>query len=660
MRTFFLLLFLSLTAISSAQTKYFIYFKDKGIMPSQSLSKASSYYQLAEKELSVRAIERRKKVLGDDYVSYEDVPVNEQYVSILEKNGIKIANKLKWFNAVTSYLIVNEYNLVKSLPFVNKIEEVKVINYKNPETKSLPEEQNSSLNKTKYNLDYGASLTQAELSQIPVVHDLGINGSGVLVGLLDTGFRWKVTASIQNTKVIAEHDFIQNDDNTANESGDASSQDSHGTNVLSIIAGNSSGNLIGPAYGASFILSKTEFVPTETHVEEDNYAAALEWMEGQGVDITSSSLGYSIFDNTTFSYTYEEMNGSTTIVAKAANLAFERGVITLTAAGNEGNSWGVGKGGLSSPGDAFNILTVGAVTSQNNITAFSSRGPTSDGRIKPEIVAMGSSVVHAIAGSNSFASGNGTSYATPITAGVAALLKSAFPYLTNQQVRQIMLESGDNVSNPDNERGYGLISAKKAVEFPNLSYESNVYKLHKIFTDKTVKPQTVKINYKVNNGSYQSVQMNYDGSLYYTFAVPQLNDGDTVSFYIGYENATLAIRAPAQGDYKFKYGSLITENIITDIDDKTLPTEYILSQNYPNPFNPGTTISYTLQDSGYTTLKIYDLLGREVVTLVNEFKQPGKYSVRLSNYNLQLSSGIYFYRLTVNDFSATRKMILLK
>lgn len=660
MRTFFLLLFLSLTTISSAQTKYFVYFKDKGVSPSQSLSKASSYFQSAEKELSVRAIERRKKVLGDDYLSYEDIPVNEEYISVLEKNGVKIANKLKWFNAVTCYLTVDEYNLVKNFPFVSKIEEVKVINYKNPETKSLPEEQNRSLNKSKYNLDYGTSLTQAELSQIPVVHDLGINGSGVLVGLLDTGFRWKVTASIQNTKVIAERDFIQNDDNTANGSGDASNQDSHGTNVLSIIAGNSSGNLIGPAYNASFLLAKTEYVPSETHAEEDNYAAALEWMEAQGVDITSSSLGYSIFDNTTFSYTYADINGSTTIVAKAANLAFERGVITLTAAGNEGNSWGEGKGGLSSPGDAFNILTIGAVNSQNEVASFSSRGPTSDGRTKPELAAMGVTVIHAIAGSQSFASGNGTSYATPITAGVAALLKSAFPHLTNQQVRQIMLESGDNVSNPDNERGYGLISAKKAVEFPNLSYENNVYTLHKIFTDKSVKPQTVKINYKVNNGSYQSAQMNYDGSLYYAFAVPLLNDSDTVSFYIGYENATLAIRTPVQGDYKFKYGSLITENIIPDIPDNSLPTEFSLSQNYPNPFNPETTISYTLQDSGYTTLKVYDVLGREVVTLVNEFKQPEKYSVKFSNNSLQLSSGIYFYRLTVGDYSSTRKMVLLK
>ncbi|MBI1937263.1 MAG: S8 family peptidase [Ignavibacteriales bacterium] len=660
MRTFFLLLFLALTSFSSAQTKYFIYFKDKGISHSQSFSKASSYFQTAEKELSARAIERRKKVMGDDYVTYEDIPINEKYISQIEKSGIKIANKLKWFNAVSCYLTIDEYNLVKSLPFVNKIEEVKVISYKNPETKDLSDEQNRSLNKTKYNLDYGASLTQAELSQIPVVHDLGINGSGVLIGLLDTGFRWKVTASIQSTNVVAEHDFIQNDDNTANQSGDTSNQDSHGTSVLSLIGGNSPGNLIGPAYGSSFLLAKTEYVPSETHAEEDNYAAALEWMEGQGVDITSSSLGYSLFDNTTFSYTYADMNGNTSIVAKAANLAFDRGVITLTAAGNEGNSWGVGKGGLSSPGDAFNILTVGAVTSQNDVASFSSRGPTSDGRIKPELAAMGVSVVHAVAGSTSFASGNGTSYATPITAGIAALLKSAFPHLTNQQVRQIMIESGDNVITPNNERGYGLISAKRAVEFPNLSYENNVYTLHKIFTDKSVKPQTVKINYKVNNGDYQTSEMNYDGSLYYTFAVPLLNDGDMVSFYIGYENATLAIRTPAIGDYKFKYGSLITENIITDIPDNSLPTEFSLSQNYPNPFNPGTRISYTLQDSGYTTLKVYDFLGREVVTLVNEFKQPGKYSVKFSNNSLQLSSGIYFYILTVGDYSSTRKMVLLK
>lgn len=677
MKKFFLAILFFTIGILTAQTKYMIYLKDKGIDPQIRLNKSSSLFYSAEKELTQRSIERRKKVMGEDYITYEDIPVNENYIKEIEGYGIKIINRLKWFNAVSCYLTIEEINKIKYLPFVKEIKPVGKFISRNPnqlnDNNVIDESQR--LNKTNYTLNYGPSLTQNELSDIPVVHDLGINGNGVLVGLLDTGFRWQSTASLENKNVIAERDFIQSDNVTANQSGDDSGQDSHGTNVFSIISGYAPGWLIGPAYGASFLLAKTEYVPSETHVEEDNYAAALEWMDAQGVDITSSSLGYSIFDNTTYSYTYEDMNGNTTIVAQAANLAFDRGIITLTAAGNEGSFWGVGNGGISSPGDAFNIITVGGVNSSNQVVSFSSRGPTSDGRIKPDLVAQGLSVYHSNVGSSTYSFGNGTSYATPITAGIAALLKSAFPHLTNRQVRQIMLESGDNVASPNNDRGYGLISARKAVEFPNLSYLNNKYFINKIFTDKSVQPLSVLINYKIDNGNYQSALMSYDGNLYYSFEIPQLSDGSVVNFYITYQNATQNLRQPEQGDYNFSYGNLITRYNVTDVEDEPIPISFKLYQNYPNPFNPTTIISYQLPVAGKVSLKVFDILGREVATLVDEFKQAGvfnsEFSVHQTNsgqvLNSQLSSGVYFYSLRVSsstnsgqEFHETKKMVLLK
>ncbi len=677
MKKFFLAILFFTIGILTAQTKYMIYLKDKGIDPQIRLNKSSSLFYSAEKELTQRSIERRKKVMGEDYITYEDIPVNENYIKEIEGYGIKIINRLKWFNAVSCYLTIEEINKIKYLPFVKEIKPVGKFISRNPnqlnDNNVIDESQR--LNKTNYTLNYGPSLTQNELSDIPVVHDLGINGNGVLVGLLDTGFRWQSTASLENKNVIAERDFIQSDNVTANQSGDDSGQDSHGTNVFSIISGYAPGWLIGPAYGASFLLAKTEYVPSETHVEEDNYAAALEWMDAQGVDITSSSLGYSIFDNTTYSYTYEDMNGNTTIVAQAANLAFDRGIITLTAAGNEGSFWGVGNGGISSPGDAFNIITVGGVNSSNQVVSFSSRGPTSDGRIKPDLVAQGLSVYHSNVGSSTYSFGNGTSYATPITAGIASLLKSAFPHLTNRQVRQIMLESGDNVASPNNDRGYGLISARKAVEFPNLSYLNNKYFINKIFTDKSVQPLSVLINYKIDNGNYQSALMSYDGNLYYSFEIPQLSDGSVVNFYITYQNATQNLRQPEQGDYNFSYGNLITRYNVTDVEDEPIPISFKLYQNYPNPFNPTTIISYQLPVAGKVSLKVFDILGREVATLVDEFKQAGvfnsEFSVHQTNsgqvLNSQLSSGVYFYSLRVSsstnsgqEFHETKKMVLLK
>lgn len=673
MRTPLTLLFLLLLSVDLfSQTKYLIYFADKGA-EAKRLNKSSVIYQSAEKNLTPESIERRKQVMGDDYITFEDLPVNEYYVASLESAGIKIIHKLKWFNAVSCYLTDEQIKNILSFPFVKSIERVKAYQRSEPVKETVI--QQSQLNKSGFLFDYGASLIQNNLSEIPPVHDLGINGEGVILGLLDTGFRRTIPA-LQSRNVIAERDFIQGDNNTANEGNDASSQDSHGTHVFTIAGGYAPGNIIGPAFGAKFLLAKTEYVPTETNAEEDNYAAALEWMEAQGVHITSSSLGYSTFDPGQTSYTYQQMDGKTTIVARAANLAFERGVTTLTSAGNEGSSaWGATFGGntfgkITSPADAFNIISVGAVTSANEVTTFSSRGPASDGRIKPEIVAQGSNVVYGnVAGG--YSSGGGTSYAAPIAAGVAALLKSAFPHLTNKQIRQIMLESGDNVAAPDNNRGYGLISAKKAVGYPNISFINNQPVINKAFIlDGGVNENTIRIFYRDEGQSFQQGTMTKKNSYAYTFDVPASIANKNIEFYFTYQdNGGNSFREPASSNFRVKSGSWAIDNVLTDIDEtEGIPSQFSLSQNYPNPFNPVTNISYSLPSEAFVTLKVFDLLGREVVTLVNDFQKPGIYNsqftIRQNNggqvHNSQFSSGVYIYTLKAGNFVQSKKMIVLK
>ncbi|MEW6701233.1 MAG: S8 family serine peptidase, partial [Bacteroidota bacterium] len=624
----------------SAQEKFFIYFKDKGVPSTTALQKSSPLFKVAEQTLSLKAIERRKQVMGEDnYVTFEDIPLNENYLRQVETLGVKIENRLKWFSAVTSYLNDDQLRQIKNLPFVEKVERVRVFKSRRDEKNLIEasdEGSTKSLNKIQFpnGLNYGPSLTQAELSEIPSVHELGITGKEVLVGILDTGFRWKSHPAIKNTNVVAEKDFIQKDDITENQFGDATNQDSHGTSVLSIIAGNAPGSLIGPAFGASYILAKTEYVPTETKVEEDNYAAALEWMESLGVDLTTSSLGYSEFDAPDPSYTYTNLNGKTTIVAKAANLAFERGISTFTAAGNEAASnWGRNEGGNSfgkiiSPADALDIIAVGAVSSNNLVTNFSSRGPTSDGRIKPEVVAMGSSVVNATAGTTLYNYGAGTSFATPIAAGIGALLKSVYPHLTNRQIRKIFIECGDNSANPNNDRGYGLISAKRVIAYPNLGKENNTFKLNKIFIGAAnLLSSTVRLNYKIGSSTIQSVPMNYDGVFKYDYVLPSSIDGDQFEFYFTYQANGATVREPANGNYKFSYGSLNISNVTSVAGRTELPMQFNLFQNFPNPFNPETVISWQIAVNSYVTLKVYDLLGREVATLVDEKKAPGNYEV---------------------------------
>ncbi|MFA7420013.1 MAG: S8 family serine peptidase [Melioribacteraceae bacterium] len=645
-----------------AQTKYYIYFKDKGDFPTSKLSKTSAVYLAAERELTSAAIERRKQVMGEDYITYEDLPINAVYVNKLETSGMKIENKLKWFNAVTSYLTDDEVNTAKAFPFVSKVEAVRITKKISPiESKIINAKKTVSSVQSTTGLNYGGSLNQNALSEVPAVHDLGITGKGVLIGILDTGFRWKSHPALKNLNIIAERDFVQQDVITENQAGDRSDQDSHGTNCLGLMAGFDPGNLIGPAYEATILLAKTEYVPTETRAEEDNYAAALEWMEAQGVQITTSSLGYNEFDGGIGDYPWASFNGQTTITAKAINLAFDRGVTTLTAAGNErGNSWGK----LVTPGDALNVITVGAVDFSNNIASFSSPGPTSDGRIKPEVVAMGVSDYVSNSGGK-YSYGNGTSYATPIAAGIAGLLKSAWPHLTNQQIRKIFLECGDNPTSPNNDRGWGLISAKRAVSYPNLEKINNQYKLHKIFiNDEGVDSSSVQMIVLVP--SYFAwdpvvVPLTYEGFSKYEYTFSDLPAGHQIQIQFSYRTKNgISVHEPTGGgSYKFYWGNLIISNILEN-NVNEIPTEFDLSQNYPNPFNPTTTIKYSVSKPGIVLLKVYDILGNEVATLVNEFKQIGIYNSQFSIRNYQLSSGVYFYRLQVGDFSVTKKMILIK
>lgn len=654
-----LFLIVLLSANLFSQTKYIISFKDKGTETVR-LNKSSMIYQEAEKLLSKESIERRKQVMGENYITFEDLPVSENYVASLESLGIEIIHKLKWFNSVSCYLTDDQLNRVKQLSFVKSVEEVRSFKRSEPVEENL----NSTpvLYKSNYLLDYGPSLTQNELSEIPAVHDLGINGQDVIIGLLDTGFR-KTIPSLQGRTVLGERDFIQNDNNTANQGDDATNQDSHGTHVFSIIGGYAPGFLIGPAFGARYYIAKTEDVRSERNVEEDNYAAALEWMESQGVHITSSSLGYSTFDAGQTSYLYSQMDGKSTKVAQAANLAFERGVSVFSSAGNEGpHYWGINVSGIQSPADAFNVIAVGAVDRFNTVTSFSSRGPTFDGRIKPEIVAQGSQVQYGNV-SNQYGSGGGTSYSAPIAAGVAALLKSAFPHLTNVQIRQILLESGDNAASPNNERGYGLISAKRAITYPNLSFVQGQPVINKIFlAGGGINENSVKIYIRETGGTFQQATMVKKSNLVFSYDVLPFFAGKKLEFYFEYQNNSgSAFREPVINNYRFTYGGQVIDNVLTDLkEDEKIPSSFSLEQNYPNPFNPETNITFTINKPEFVTLKVFDLLGREVTTLVNEFKQPGIYTSQFSIGNSELSSGVYFYTLKAGDFVQSKKMLVLK
>ena len=659
MKKIFIVLFLLLSSNAFPQVKYLIYFKDKGLPPARALKKSGSEYREALSLLSERCIMRREKVMGKDHIiTFEDIPLDKNYLDEIANHGVKIENKLRWFNAVSAYLTGDQLTEVSGLSFVKKVVPVKVLKINPPPV--FRESKNEKRNSVQGSSDYGGSYTEYALSGIPPVHSKGFNGQGVIIGILDNGFMWKKHESLADRNVLAEYNFVFHDTSTAPQTGDSPESGIHGTFVFSLIGGYKNGFIIGPAYNASFILAKTEDDRSESHVEEDNYAAALQWMESVGVDITTSSLGYSTFDDTTYSYTYKDLNGNTTICTKALNLAFERGVSTFNAAGNEGDkSWHY----VDAPADAYKVIAVGAVDQFNFLAAFSSRGPTYDGRIKPEVTAMGVNNYGASAGGYSnYSVGSGTSFATPIAAGIGAMLLSAYPYLTNEQIRQIILETAGSYIDPDNNHGYGLISAERAVGFPNLDSNAAGYKLNKIFfANGGLLSSTAKLHYILGNSPEISISLSSDGSHRYGYEFTSVSQGESVKFYYTFQDSTGGSnREPASGFYSFSYGS--KEISFVQSAPVTVSSDS-LEDNFPNPFNNTTTIYFNSASVQDASLIIMDGIGQKVKSLFRGSATKGRNIVSwdgISDNGIKCASGVYFALLRIGGKDYMKKIMILR
>ena len=659
----FLSLFFVLISFSSfhAQDKYLIYFADKGISEAEFSHNSKQIFKSLPDILSKKTIERRKKVMGDKFFTFQDLPVSNSYKSVIESLGIKIKNELNWFNAVSAYLTKQQFHKIKLLTFVKSITKVKIITLSKDLIKSKLLNTKTVSDKNIFN--YGPSFDQYQMSEIPAVHTAGINGNGIIIGILDTGFRWKDHPALKDRKVLAEYDFVNHDSITANQLNDSPSQDTHGTLVFSILAGKEDGQIIGPAYDAKFLLAKTEDVRSETKIEEDNFAAALQWMEAKGVDIVSSSLGYNEFDSGT-SYTYADMNGQTTIVAQAENMAFARGVVTVTAMGNEGgNPWLY----MISPADAFNVISVGSLNADSSVSAFSSLGPTSDGRMKPEIAARGESVYAAsLALSNeNYRRFSGTSVATPIVAGITGQLLSFYPFLTNLQVRRIIIESGNNVTSPDNKQGNGLISAVRAVNFPNVHKVQGEYILSKTFIFQNIDNSSLNIFYKSNSDEFVERSISSSNNLLFTFNFPEYSIGDSIQFYFSYLDLNGNVeREPKIKNYKFLFGTTdIYLNSKPEVLSPYSPTGNRMLPNYPNPFSTSTTIRYDSKRKSKVTITIYNILGQKIKDLFTGNSIKGINFVQWAgdnNSNRKVASGVYIYSIKIEGEFLLGKLVYLK
>ena len=231
---YILILLIILSTQVFTQEKFFIYFKDKGTENTNSLNKTSAAYIQAVEDLSPKAVERRIKNMGEDFITYDDLPINKNYIAELENRGIQIIRKLSWFNSVSAVLTSDQIKSLQSLPFIKSIEPVKKLYFQNDPLLTDDQQLFKGMDN---NYNYGVSLKQMSLSDVPLVHSKNINGQNVLIGILDSGFDWQLHNSLKDRNVIAEYDFIFDDSVTANQPEDSPSQDSHGTYVFSITCG---------------------------------------------------------------------------------------------------------------------------------------------------------------------------------------------------------------------------------------------------------------------------------------------------------------------------------------------------------------------------------------------------------------------------------------
>ena len=439
------LLFCFITANSQiSPNHYLINFTDKKNTP-YSLDNPQQF-------LTQRAIERRKKY----NITYDetDLPVNPAYIDSLKKLGLKTGNVSKWFNAISVYTTdsllidtLDKLSFVKSVG-VKKTKRSK-IKEKLPDIDKIKSEISLDFDTTGYKY-YGTAFRQIEMLNAHYLHKEGFKGQGMLVAILDAGF-YKVNElpvfdSIRNNHQIkGVYDFVDNDTMVY----DASS---HGMMVLSTIAANIPGEFVGTAPEADFLLLRTEQTASEYIIEEFNWVVAAEYADSLGADIINTSLGYNTFDDTLQNHKYADMDGNTAIISIAADLAAKKGILVVSSAGNEGFSqWKY----ITAPADGDSVLTVGAVSEDESIAFFSSRGPTSDGRIKPDVCAQGMpAVVSSTSGEVSYS--NGTSFSAPILTGALTCLWQAHSDLNNIQIIEAIKRSADRYNKPDTVFGYGI------------------------------------------------------------------------------------------------------------------------------------------------------------------------------------------------------------
>lgn len=681
---FFIILLASEVLPLTAQQRYWVFFNGK---------KQPASVTAQDLGISERALQRRAKSCSpDQLIDSYDYPVDEDVVQRIRQMGVTIVARSRWLNAVSVVATDQQYFSLVRMSNVTSIRPV--VRKKQRPVEISPLERASSVSTSIDDATYGTSLRQVVSVNAVPLHKAWVTGKNVLIGMLDDGFNnHREHNAFRMTSILGEYDFVQRDANTSRAYGEYASQGNHGAQTLSVIGGYEQGKLVGVAYGASFYLAKTEIDSIEVVADEDYFIEGLEWLERQGVDIVSASLGYDDFDPTGTStrgngiydpedIVYAMKDGRTAPTTRAVQIATRKGVLVVVSAGNEGWAkrdtiinrdsngaitsifWGTkpGTGSITTPADADSILAVGALYSYGTLATFSSTGPTADGRWKPDVVAQGSLItaVDPRGTAGYVTSASGTSFAAPLVAGAAALVLSAHPSATAMDVRNAILATAQPIwdtlvsSYPNNYYGYGRVDALEAAlslgpvvsNTPSIVQTSTGFTVSVVILSKTpLIEDSVLFYYHFDpTEPYSVIQFDRVVDTLFSCFIP--STGTSV---------------PPRG---FVYVKETSGRFVQrPIGERLVPREFILFQNYPNPFNSTTTILFDIGQSSDVELAIFSIHGQRVRTLVSGWLEQGRYIKQWDGRNDgggRVASGVYIYRLKTPSYHVARKMLYVK
>jgi serine protease AprX len=651
--------------------KVWVFFRDKG---GQSLPKTAAWERAARLGISEEALRNRAKVRSRErLVDSSDLPLESSYVAALKRAGFEIKSRSRWLNAVTVLADENRIRDLSALPFVLKVRPVVSYSRVIPEGESGRPGQLERRASGGY--DYGASETQVSLMHVPEAHELGLTGRGVRIGMLDAGFDTEGRRVFGKIDLIRRRSFIDQGLLGAAARNDKSSQKNHGTETLSVIGGFDEGNLVGPAFNASFALAETEWVSSETRVEEDWWVSGIEWLvDSVGVDVVSSSLAYNTFDDGT-GYAYADMDGRTCATTVAANMAADRGVVVCNSAGNEaGSKWR----GVLSPADGESVLAVGAVSLEGTHAGFSSGGPTADGRIKPDISAMGVGVVVVNPDredDSEYLFASGTSFSCPLIAGVCALVAEAHPDLTAGEIREAVRNTSSRSEDPDTLIGWGIANALEAVFYHGMIFrnfsavqytnENRIGFQFEVLSRTGFLEDSVQIEYEAGgSGISRMSAARIQNPLKHVYEVrfpPQID----------YRNVMFSITARDSSGRVHTSPRHAPEQLHRLSDWFVPPSDgpdssaavFILRPNYPNPFRGSTWFELEMLRESGVKIEIFDCIGRKIDDIHLKPLQKGK--VRLEwnardRSGVMAPAGLYVVRVIAGAQTQHIKIINIK